>query len=87
METIISHIDTNISINNNISDISIVDNQINIIQVQTDAVDITVIDVGIQGIKGASGKFEDLTILEKQELLGDIISTNYTNLFNSVLLS
>lgn len=87
METIISHVYTDISINNNISDISIIDNQINIIDVQTDAVDITLIDVGIQGIKGANGKFEDLTLLEKQELLGDIVSTNYTNLFNSVLLS
>lgn len=55
-------------------------------------------DVGIQGMRGVQGEkgangtpldFEDLTEQQKLELRGDVgdTSTNYTNLFNSVLLS
>ena len=58
-------------------------------------------DVGLQGMPGAQGnpgpkgdigdplEFELLTEQQKLELRGDVgnTSTNYTNLFNSVLLS
>ena len=59
------------------------------------------IDVGLQGPQGVTGlkgdkgdvgeplEFEALTEQQKIELRGDVgdTSTNYTNLFNSVLLS
>ena len=53
------------------------------------------IDVGLQGPQGDKGdvgdtlEFELLTEQQKLELRGDVgnTSTNYTNLFNSVLLS
>ena len=53
------------------------------------------IDVGLQGPQGVPGlkgdtlEFQALTEQQKIELRGDVgdTSTNYTNLFNSVLLS
>lgn len=53
------------------------------------------IDVGLQGPQGVKGdvgdtlEFQALTEQQKIELRGDVgnTSTNYTNLFNSVLLS
>ena len=56
------------------------------------------IDVGLQGPQGVTGpkgdvgdtlEFQALTEQQKIELRGDVgdTSTNYTNLFNSVLLS
>ena len=66
-----------------------------------DYVAINITDLGKQGIPGAQGiqgpkgdigdplEFDDLTEQQKIELRGDVgnTSTNYTNLFNSVLLS
>lgn len=63
-----------------------------------DSFEITITDIGIQGLPGAQGpvgpvgpslQFEELTEQQKIELRGDVgnTSTNYTNLFNSVLLS
>ena len=48
--------------------------------------------IGLKGDKGDVGdtlEFQDLTEEQKLELRGDVgnTSTNYTNLFNSVLLS
>ena len=63
-----------------------------------DSFEITITDIGIQGLPGAQGplgpvgpslQFEELSEQQKLELRGDVgnTSTNYTNLFNSVLLS
>ena len=63
-----------------------------------DSFEITITDIGIQGLPGAQGpvgpvgpslQFEELTEQQKIELRGDVgnTSTNYTNLFNNVLLS
>ena len=66
-----------------------------------DYVAINITDLGKQGMPGAQGipgpkgdigeplEFELLTEQQKLELRGDVgnTSTNYTNLFNSVLLS
>lgn len=63
-----------------------------------DSFEITITDIGIQGLPGVQGpvgpvgpslQFEELTEQQKIELRGDVgnTSTNYTNLFNSVLLS
>ena len=66
-----------------------------------ETVDIQMVEVGFQGPVGAQGpigpkgdigeplEFELLTEQQKLELRGDVgnTSTNYTNLFNSVLLS
>ena len=63
-----------------------------------ETVDIQMSEVGFQGPVGAQGpvgpvgpslQFEALTEQQKLELRGDVgtTSTNYTNLFNSVLLS
>ena len=66
-----------------------------------DAVDLEFVQLGVQGLKGATGAtgdkgdigdplvFEELTEAQKLALRGDVgdTSTNYTNLFNSVLLS
>lgn len=46
-------------------------------------------DKGDKGVKGDTLEFQALTEQQKIELRGDVgsTSTNYTNLFNSVLLS
>lgn len=65
---------------------------------QEEAIEVLLVDVGLQGIPGAQGpigpigqplEFNLLTEEQKIELRGDVgnTSTNYTNLFNSVLLS
>lgn len=85
--------ETNIFLNNQNTTISSATSEIitvsndNIINVETSSIEIALIDNGIQGIKGASGKFEELTELQKSELLDSAALTNYTNLFNNVLLS
>lgn len=58
------------------------------VDVSTQSIQINIIDNGVQGIKGASGKFEDLTPTQKTEIIDSIDTpVNYTNLFNSTLLS
>lgn len=66
-----------------------------------DSIALKITDLGKQGLPGAQGivgpkgdigdplEFELLTEQQKLELRGDVgnTSTNYTNLFNSVLLS
>lgn len=85
--------ETNIFLNNQNTTISSATSEIitvsndSIINVETSSIEIALIDNGIQGIKGASGKFEELTELQKSELLDSAALTNYTNLFNNVLLS
>ena len=65
---------------------------------QEEAIEVLFVDVGLQGMPGAQGpegpigqplEFNLLTEEQKIELRGDVgnTSTNYTNLFNSVLLS
>lgn len=86
METNIFLNNQNTTISSTTSEIITVSND-NIINVETSSIEIALIDNGIQGIKGASGKFEELTELQKSELLDSAALTNYTNLFNNVLLS
>lgn len=63
-----------------------------------DSLALKVTDIGKQGMPGAQGiigpvgpslQFDELSEQQKLELRGDVgnTSTNYTNLFNSVLLS
>ena len=59
-----------------------------------DSIALKITDLGKQGLPGAQGlidplEFELLTEQQKLELRGDVgnTSTNYTNLFNNVLLS
>ena len=63
-----------------------------------DSLALNITDIGKQGMPGAQGivgpvgpslQFDELTEQQKLELRGDVgnTSTNYTNLFNSVLLS
>ena len=84
---------TSINISSNNTTISSTTSEIvtlssnNSITVSTSSVSVAITDVGTQGIKGASGKFEELTELQKSELLDSAALTNYTNLFNNVLLS
>lgn len=86
METNIFLNNQNTTISSTTSEIITVSND-SIINVETSSIEIALIDNGIQGIKGASGKFEELTELQKSELLDSAALTNYTNLFNNVLLS
>lgn len=86
METNIFLNNQNTTISSTASEIITVSND-SIINVETSSIEIALIDNGIQGIKGASGKFEELTELQKSELLDSAALTNYTNLFNNVLLS
>ena len=86
METNIFLNNQNTTISSTTSEIITVSND-SIINVETSSIEIILIDNGIQGIKGASGKFEELTELQKSELLDSTALTNYTNLFNNVLLS
>lgn len=76
-------------------------NQINVDVIVPEVTNAVSIDVGLQGPQGVIGlkgdkgdkgdtlEFELLTEQQKIELRGDVgnTSTNYTNLFNSVLLS
>ena len=76
-------------------------NQVNNVSVELVVPEVTnavSIDVGLQGPQGVTGpkgdkgdtlEFQALTEQQKIELRGDVgdTSTNYTNLFNSVLLS
>ena len=69
--------------------------------ISIDSIALKITDLGKQGLPGAQGipgpkgdigdplEFELLTEQQKLELRGDVgnTSTNYTNLFNSVLLS
>ena len=90
---------TNIS--NGIVSITMIDQDNSIINVKNESIEIGFTDIGFQGLPGAQGikgpkgdigeplEFEDLSESQKIELRGDVgnTSTNYTNLFNSVLLS
>ena len=76
-------------------------NQINVDVIVAEVTNAVSIDVGLQGPQGVIGlkgdkgdvgdtlEFQALTEQQKIELRGDVgnTSTNYTNLFNSVLLS
>ena len=65
------------------------------INLTQEEIDITFVELGVQGPKGPKGpkgeplEFELLTEQQKLELRGDVgnTSTNYTNLFYSSLLS
>lgn len=59
------------------------------IQVSTQETTFVDIGQGIQGARGESLTFEDLTDSQKLELRGDVgdTSTNYTNIFLNSLLS
>ena len=99
--TIVETASVNIDLTSGDAQITIVADSNNISIVQEESTTINFIDVGLQGIPGAQGiqgpkgdigdplEFELLTEQQKLELRGDVgnTSTNYTNLFNSVLLS
>ena len=99
--TIVETSSINIDLTSGEAQITIVADSNNISVVQEESTTINFIDVGLQGMQGAQGiqglkgdigeplEFELLTEQQKLELRGDVgdTSTNYTNLFNSVLLS
>ncbi len=99
--TIVETASVNIDLTSGEAQITIVADSNNISIVQEESTTIGFIDVGLQGMPGAQGiqgikgdlgdplTFELLTEQQKLELRGDVgnTSTNYTNLFNSVLLS
>ena len=99
--TIVETSSINIDVTSGDAQITIVADSNNISVVQEESISIGFVDVGIQGMPGAQGipgpkgnigdplTFELLTEQQKLELRGDVgnTSTNYTNLFNSVLLS
>ena len=99
--TIVETSSINIDVTSGDAQITIVADNNNISIVQEESTTINFIDVGLQGMQGAQGiqglkgdigeplEFELLTEQQKLELRGDVgdTSTNYTNLFNSVLLS
>jgi len=99
--TIVETASVNIDLTSGEAQITIVADSNNISIVQEESISIGFVDVGIQGMPGAQGiqgvkgdigdplEFELLTEQQKIELRGDVgnTSTNYTNLFNSVLLS
>ena len=99
--TIVETASVNIDLTSGEAQITIVADSNNISVVQEESISIGFVDVGIQGMPGAQGvigpkgdigdplEFELLTEEQKIELRGDVgnTSTNYTNLFNSVLLS
>ena len=99
--TIVETASVNIDLTSGEAQITIVADSNNISIVQEESISIGFVDVGIQGMPGAQGipglkgdigdplEFELLTEQQKLELRGDVgnTSTNYTNLFNSVLLS
>ena len=88
----------NIDVTSGDAQITIVADNNNISVVQEESISIGFVDVGKQGMPGAQGivgpvgpslQFDELNEQQKLELRGDVgnTSTNYTNLFNSVLLS
>ena len=99
--TIVETSSINIDVTSGDAQITIVADNNNISVVQEESISIGFVDVGIQGMPGAQGmpgpkgdvgdtlEFQALTEQQKIELRGDVgnTSTNYTNLFNSVLLS
>ena len=99
--TIVETSSINIDVTSGDAQITIVADNNNISVVQEESISIGFVDVGIQGMPGAKGmpgpkgdvgdtlEFQALTEQQKIELRGDVgnTSTNYTNLFNSVLLS
>ena len=99
--TIVETASVNIDLTSGEAQITIVTDNNNISIVQEESTTINFMDVGLQGMPGAQGnpgpkgdigdplEFELLTEQQKLELRGDVgnTSTNYTNLFNSVLLS
>lgn len=99
--TIVETASVNIDLTSGEAQITIVADSNNISIVQEESISIGFVDVGIQGMPGAQGipgpkgdigdtlEFQALTEEQKIELRGDVgnTSTNYTNLFNSVLLS
>ena len=99
--TIVETSSINIDVTSGDAQITIVADSNNISVVQEESISIGFVDVGIQGMPGAQGipgpkgdigdplEFELLTEQQKLELRGDVgnTSTNYTNLFNNVLLS
>ena len=99
--TIVETASVNIDVTSGEAQITIVADSNNISIVQEESTTINFIDVGLQGMPGAQGivgpkgdigeplEFELLTEQQKLELRGDVgnTSTNYTNLFNNVLLS
>ena len=96
--TIVETSSVNIDLTSGEAQITIVADNNNISIVQEESTTINFIDVGLQGMPGAQGEegpigpsleFNALTEQQKLELRGDVgnTSTNYTNLFNSVLLS
>ena len=93
--TIVETASINIDLTSGEAQITIVADSNNISVVQEESISIGFVDVGIQGMPGIKGdigdplEFELLTEQQKLELRGDVgnTSTNYTNLFNSVLLS
>ena len=93
--TIVETASVNIDLTSGEAQITIVADSNNISIIQEESTTIGFIDVGIQGMQGAKGdignplEFELLTEQQKLELRGDVgnTSTNYTNLFNNVLLS
>lgn len=98
MDTIINIGSIETDVENGIISVTLVDGGIPINTLIQETVDIQLNEVGFQGPPGAIGpegpvgpslEFEALTEQQKIELRGDVgnTSTNYTNLFNSVLLS
>ena len=99
--TIVETSSINIDVTSGDAQITIVADNNNISVVKEESISIGFVDVGIQGMPGAQGipgpkgdigdplEFELLTEQQKLELRGDVgnTSTNYTNLFNNVLLS
>ena len=99
--TIVETSSINIDLTSGEAQITIVADSNNISIVQEEYTTIGFVDVGLQGMPGAQGQigpkgdigepleFELLTEQQKLELRGDVgnTSTNYTNLFNNVLLS
>ena len=101
MDTIINIGTISTDVETGVISVTLVDGCTPITTLIQETVDIQMVEVGFQGPVGAQGpvgpkgdigeplEFELLTEQQKLELRGDVgnTSTNYTNLFNSVLLS
>lgn len=98
MNTIINIGSIETDVENGIISVTLIDGGTPINTLVQETVNIQLNEVGFQGPPGAIGpvgpvgpslEFEALTEQQKIELRGDVgnTSTNYTNLFNSVLLS